>query len=268
MCSMWSTSKETSSMRVLPNVHEALRQNDPSRAPGSQPVLKKAPPSAGRPRPKAFYSESEPPRIGTLQPQCSLHRHPSLAHGWSASRCVSSIDSYSHDSRQSTSSSYRCTSKAKCRWRRIKRHTNIHFLNQLNRVRLISRYDTRHFHLINNLQRQRLCHRLLQLISRGRAFQALKVLHHLSCQLQKMCSRCLPVRQQLIQGKASVVAEGTKQHGHPPTSIGHAPSRISLNPISREVQIRLNPSQTYVHFASRSPDCRIAPSIKFIPVTM
>ena len=37
--------KETSSMRVLPNVHEALRQNDPSMAPGSQPVLKKAPPS-------------------------------------------------------------------------------------------------------------------------------------------------------------------------------------------------------------------------------
>ena len=46
--------KETSSMRVPPNVHEALRQNDPSRAPGSQPVLKKAPPSAGRPRPKAL----------------------------------------------------------------------------------------------------------------------------------------------------------------------------------------------------------------------
>ena len=48
--------KETLSMRVLPNVHEALRQNDPSMATGSQPVLKKAPPSAGRPRPKAFYS--------------------------------------------------------------------------------------------------------------------------------------------------------------------------------------------------------------------
>ena len=35
--------KETSSLRVLPNVHAALRQNDPSMAPGSQPVLKKAP---------------------------------------------------------------------------------------------------------------------------------------------------------------------------------------------------------------------------------
>ena len=61
--------KETSSMRVLPNVHEALRQNDPSRAPGSHPVLKKVPPSTGRPRPKAFYSASEPPRIGTAPVQ-------------------------------------------------------------------------------------------------------------------------------------------------------------------------------------------------------
>ena len=61
--------KETSSMRVLPNVHEALRQNDPSMATGSQPVLKKAPPSAGRPRPKAFYSDSEPPRIGSAPVQ-------------------------------------------------------------------------------------------------------------------------------------------------------------------------------------------------------
>ena len=61
--------KETSSMRVLPNVHEALRQNDPSMAPGSQPVLKKAPPSAGRRRPKAFYSEGEPPRIGSAPAQ-------------------------------------------------------------------------------------------------------------------------------------------------------------------------------------------------------
>ena len=61
--------KGTSSMRVLPNVHEALRQNDPSMSPGSQPVLKKAPPSAGRPRPKASYSESEPARIGTTPVQ-------------------------------------------------------------------------------------------------------------------------------------------------------------------------------------------------------
>ena len=67
--------KKTSSMRVLPNVYDALRHNDPSMAPGSQPVLKKAPPSAGRPRPKAFYSE------GLVQPQHSLHRHQGLAHG-------------------------------------------------------------------------------------------------------------------------------------------------------------------------------------------
>ena len=38
--------KETSSMRVLPDVHAALRQNNPSMVGGSQPVLKKAPPSS------------------------------------------------------------------------------------------------------------------------------------------------------------------------------------------------------------------------------
>ena len=72
--------KQTSSMRALPEVHEALRQNDPSKAPGSQPVLKKPPPTTGRPMPAGFYS-GEPPRIGTA-PQCSLHHHPSQSiHG-------------------------------------------------------------------------------------------------------------------------------------------------------------------------------------------
>ena len=55
----------TSSMRALPNVHDALRQNDPSKATHSQPVVKKAPPSMGRPMPAGFYSDKEPPRIGT-----------------------------------------------------------------------------------------------------------------------------------------------------------------------------------------------------------
>ena len=32
---------------------------------GSQPVLKEAPASTGRPMPKGFYSDKEPPRIGT-----------------------------------------------------------------------------------------------------------------------------------------------------------------------------------------------------------
>ena len=70
--------KETSSMRALPNVHEALRQNDPSMATGSQPVLKKAPPSTGRPMPKGFYSDKEPPRIGSapLQPPPPLQPRP------------------------------------------------------------------------------------------------------------------------------------------------------------------------------------------------
>ena len=62
--------KGVSSMRVLPDVHDALHQHDPSKAPASQPVLpKKAPPTTGRGRPAVFYSDSEPPRIGSEQVQ-------------------------------------------------------------------------------------------------------------------------------------------------------------------------------------------------------
>ena len=54
-----------SSQRVLPRVHEALRQNDPSVTSHSQPAVKKAPPTCGRPIPSVFYSDTEPPRIGS-----------------------------------------------------------------------------------------------------------------------------------------------------------------------------------------------------------
>ena len=52
------------SQRVLPRVHEALRQNDPS-VTQSQPAVKKAPPTSGRPMPSVFHLETEPPRIGS-----------------------------------------------------------------------------------------------------------------------------------------------------------------------------------------------------------
>ena len=57
--------KGVSSMRVLPNVHEALRQHDPtSKAPSSQPSLpKKAPPTTGKGMPAGFYRGDAPPRI-------------------------------------------------------------------------------------------------------------------------------------------------------------------------------------------------------------
>ena len=62
--------KNTSSMRALPNVHDALRQNDASKAPVSQPILpKRAPPTTSRGRPAAFYSGDEPPRIGSAPAQ-------------------------------------------------------------------------------------------------------------------------------------------------------------------------------------------------------
>ena len=63
--------KGVSSTRALPDVHDALHQHDPtSKAPASQPILsKKAPPTTGRGRPAAFYSDNEPPRIGSEQVQ-------------------------------------------------------------------------------------------------------------------------------------------------------------------------------------------------------
>ena len=63
--------KGVSSSRVLPNVHEALRPNDPtSKAPSTQPSLpKKAPPTTGQGIPAGFYRVEEPPRIGSGQIQ-------------------------------------------------------------------------------------------------------------------------------------------------------------------------------------------------------
>ena len=59
--------KEWEARLAAQEVHAALRQNDPSVATHSQPVLKKVPPSTGRPMPKGFYSDKEPPRIGPVQ---------------------------------------------------------------------------------------------------------------------------------------------------------------------------------------------------------
>ena len=71
-----------SSMRALPDVHAALRQSDPSMAAHSQPVVKKAPPSRGRPMPPGFYSDKEPPRIGTpMQPPPPTTSRPDAAQG-------------------------------------------------------------------------------------------------------------------------------------------------------------------------------------------
>ena len=63
-------------------VHAALRQSDPSMAAHSQPVVKKAPPSTGRPIPPGFYSDKEPPRIGTsAQPPPPATSRPDAAQG-------------------------------------------------------------------------------------------------------------------------------------------------------------------------------------------
>ena len=57
----------TSSLRALPNVHAALRQNDPKMASFSQPAVKKAPPTSGRPM-RLMQSLQ-----GLVHCQCNLH---------------------------------------------------------------------------------------------------------------------------------------------------------------------------------------------------
>ena len=99
--------KRISSMRALPEVHDALRQNDPSKAPASQPILpKKAPPTTGRTRPAAFYSGDEPPRIGSAPVQPPPPPRPASTWDVQAQGTFPSTGSYSHDSRPSTSSTY------------------------------------------------------------------------------------------------------------------------------------------------------------------
>ena len=121
--------------------------------------------------------------------------------------------------------------------------------------------------MVNSLQRQCLWRHLQQLICRGRVLQAQKVLQHLPCQLQVMCSVCRLVHQQLIK-EISVIDAGTGGCGQHPTSIGITPSRSSLNRISREVQIHPSPLMTCVYFVSRFPDWITTTSIRSIPATM
>ena len=104
--------KETSSMRALPDVHDALRQNDPSRAPTSQPILKKAPPTTGRSRPAAFYSGDEPPRIGSAPVQPPPPPRPVSTWDVQPQGIFHPPTATHHDSRPSTSSTDRGTSKA------------------------------------------------------------------------------------------------------------------------------------------------------------
>ena len=70
--------KDVASTRVLPDVHDALRQRDPSKAPASQPSRpKKAPPTTGKGMPAGFYRVEEPPRIGSGQVQPATYRSTS-----------------------------------------------------------------------------------------------------------------------------------------------------------------------------------------------
>ena len=159
--------KRTSSMRALPDVDDALRQNDPSKAPASQPILpKKAPPTTGRGRPAAFYSGDEPPRIGSapVQPPPS----PTPVSTWDVQPQgifhppTATPMTPGHPPRPPIEALPQPVPEM------ASQATLKHPLPQpAQQVRPTSKCVTRHFHMSSKLHRQRLWHHLLQLICRG-----------------------------------------------------------------------------------------------------
>ena len=132
----------TSSMRALPDVHAALRQNDPSQATHSQPVVKKVPPSTGRPMPTGFYSDREPPRIGTpVQPPPPATSRPDTAQGLNLPLAATPMTP-NHQSIHL--------------WRRVQVPTSIHLSRPYSRVLRTSMFDQSLFHMDSCLHRRHL----------------------------------------------------------------------------------------------------------------
>ena len=181
----------TSSMRALPDVHAALRQNDPSKATHSQPVVKKAPPSTGRPMPAGFYSDKEPPRIGTLvQPPPPATSRPDEAQGLNLPLAATPMTP-SHPPRPPIEAlpkhpSMETSSGA----------NSIHLSNQHSKVLRTSMFDQRLFHMDSCLHRRHLWQHPQQLICPGRARHAQKVLRQSTCQhLLRLHQRQLVLKQ-------------------------------------------------------------------------
>ena len=162
-------------MRALPDVRDALRQNDPKMASYSQPVVKKAPPTSGRPMPSAFYSDAEPPRIGApIQPPPPAVQRPAEAQGLSLPLAKTPmtpchpprppIDALPKHPSMETSS---CASK--------------HPLESTTADGPPSKH-VRRFHILLNIQIKSLWQHLQQLICPIRADHVQKVLQQTSCQ--------------------------------------------------------------------------------------
>ena len=157
--------KGTSSMRALQNVHDALRQNYPSKAPASQPILaKKAPPTTGRGRPAGFYSGDEPPRIGSAPVQPPPPPKP-----WE----VQPQGMFHPPSATPMTPGYPPRPPVKALLKPIpevaSQATLKHplYLNQLSRVRPTSKCVIRPFQKSSRIQCRRLWHHLQQLTCRG-----------------------------------------------------------------------------------------------------
>ena len=103
--------KETSSMRVLPDVHDALRQTVP-RLQGRSQSSRKPLQQAEADQQLSIQEMNLDSKDWYNASAASTTTQASKAVGCAASGNLPSTDTYSHDFRQSTSSTRRCASKA------------------------------------------------------------------------------------------------------------------------------------------------------------
>ena len=102
--------KGVASMRVLPDVHEALRQHDPtSKAPSftASHFQRKPLQQQAKAFQQCFIRGDEPPRIGSRRPASTTSK-AAVYVGSPTSRHIPPTDIYSNHSSTSTSSTYLC----------------------------------------------------------------------------------------------------------------------------------------------------------------
>ena len=163
-----------SSQRVLPRVHEALRQNDPSVTSHSQPAVKKAPPTCGRPMPSVFYSETAPPRIGSgVQPPPPAAPRPKVVPSIALPLAETPMTP-GHPPRPPLSAlpkhpSMETSSSAN-------KHAMQHWIHRQRKLHRASKFDARHFQSLLNLQKRSMWQHQHQLRCLNHADHVRKVL--------------------------------------------------------------------------------------------
>ena len=162
-----------SSQRVLPRVHEALRQNDPSVTSHSQPAVKKAPPTCGRPMPSVFYSDTEPPRIGSgVQPPPPAAPRPKVVPSIALPLAETPMTPL-----QVIHLVLHCQHfQSILLWRRAHVPISMHWIHRQRKLHRASKFDARHFQSLLNLQKRSMWQHQHQLRCLNRADHVQKVL--------------------------------------------------------------------------------------------